>query len=79
MDVEMVRWIGRARFAQAEQVAALAVKGRARLDSIVSAYVRERHIAAVRYFAAPAAAELFDIRPLEDRVDLSADSGLAAA
>lgn len=70
----------------------LAVKGRSRLDSIVGAYVRGRHIAAVRYFAAPAAraaveravtrasaAELFDIRPLEDRVDLNADSGLAAA
>jgi len=54
--------------------------------------VRGRHIAAVRYFAAPAASaaveravsrasagELFDIRPLEDRVDLNADSGLAAA
>lgn len=71
----------------------LAVKGRARLDSIVSAYVRGRHIGAVRYYAAPAAraaveravarasaGELFDVRPLEDHVDLRAeDDGLAAA
>ncbi len=70
----------------------LAVKGRARLDSIVSAYVRGRHIAAVRYYAAPAArtaveravarasaGELFDVRPLEDHVSLRAeDDGLAA-
>lgn len=71
----------------------LAVKGRARLDAIVGAYVRGRHIAAVRYYAAPAAraaveraigrasaGELFDVRPLEDLVDLRArDDGLAAA
>lgn len=69
----------------------LAVKGRARLDSIVSAYVRGRHIAGVRYYAAPAArvavergvsrasAEaLFDVRSLEDIGDLRTD-GIAAA
>lgn len=71
----------------------LAVKGRVRLDSIVSGYVRARHIGAVRYYAAPAArkavqravwrasaGELFDVRPLEDHVALRAeDDGLAAA
>jgi hypothetical protein len=34
----------------------LTAKGRTRLDSIVAAYVRARHIAGVRYYAAPAAA-----------------------
>lgn len=33
----------------------LTAKGRGRLDSIVAAYVRARHIEAVRYYAAPAA------------------------
>jgi hypothetical protein len=33
----------------------LTAKGRGRLDQIVAAYVRGRHIAAVRYYAAPAA------------------------
>ena len=33
----------------------LTAKGRGRLDSIVAAYVRARHIAGVRYYAAPAA------------------------
>jgi hypothetical protein len=33
----------------------LTAKGRGRLDSIVAGYVRARHIAAVRYYAAPAA------------------------
>lgn len=56
----------------------LTAKGRARLDSIVGAYVRARHIAGVRYYASPRAragvekavaradaTALFDIRPLE--------------
>jgi hypothetical protein len=33
----------------------LTAKGRTRLDQIVAAYVRARHIAGVRYYAAPAA------------------------
>jgi hypothetical protein len=33
----------------------LTAKGRGRLDSIVAGYVRARHIAGVRYYAAPAA------------------------
>ncbi|HYI81017.1 MAG TPA: hypothetical protein VEW67_09180 [Thermoleophilaceae bacterium] len=33
----------------------LTAKGRGRLDSIVAAYVRARHIAGVRYYAAPSA------------------------
>lgn len=56
----------------------LSAKGRTRLDSIVAAYVRARHIAAVRYYAAPLAVrgveravaraharQLFDIQALE--------------
>jgi hypothetical protein len=35
----------------------LTAKGRARLDSIINAYVRARHIAGVRYYVAPAAAK----------------------
>jgi hypothetical protein len=58
----------------------LTAKGRGRLDQIVAAYVRGRHIGAVRYYAAPTvlrgvegavvragASQLFDIRPLEVR------------
>lgn len=58
----------------------LSAKGRGRLASIVAAYVRGRHIAAVRYYAAPAAlpgvqravsnasaSRLIDIRPWEVR------------
>lgn len=56
----------------------LTAKGSGRLDQIVSAYVRGRHIACVRYYAAPAAirgvrgavaragaSQLFDVRPKE--------------
>ena len=56
----------------------LTAKGRGRLDQIVSAYVRGRHIACVRYYAAPAAiggvqravaragaSQLIDVRPKE--------------
>jgi hypothetical protein len=55
----------------------LTAKGRARLDSIIGAYVRARHIKGVRYYGAPAArrglegaikraeaAHLFDVRPV---------------
>jgi hypothetical protein len=55
----------------------LTAKSSGRLDQIVSAYVRGRHIAAVRYYAAPAAiraveravaragaSQLIDIRPI---------------
>lgn len=70
----------------------LAVKGRARLESIVGAYVRGRHVGGVRYYAAPAArvavgravsrasaGELFDLRPLEEIVDLGSEHRVAAA
>lgn len=70
----------------------LAVKGRARLESIVGAYVRGRHVGGVRCYAAPAAraavgravsrasaGELFDLRPLEDLVDLGSEHRVAAA
>jgi hypothetical protein len=55
----------------------LTAKGRARLDSIIGAYVRARHVAGVRYYVAPraeqglakaiaraGAGELFDVRPI---------------
>jgi hypothetical protein len=67
-------------------------KGRARLDSIVAAYVRARHVAAIRYYATPAARPgveravarasaqvLFDIRPWEERHGFADAGALAAA
>ena len=58
----------------------LTAKSAGRLDQIVSAYVRGRHIGAVRYYAAPAAfraveravaragaSQLIDVRPKETR------------
>lgn len=57
----------------------LTAKGRTRLDSIVRAYVRARHVEVVRYYAAPAALKgveravaragaerVFEIRPWRD-------------
>jgi hypothetical protein len=67
-------------------------KGRARLDSIVAGYVRARHVAAVRYYAAPTARrgveravarasahELFEIRTWEESCGFADAGALAAA
>ncbi|MGH2762797.1 MAG: hypothetical protein ACRDL4_01235 [Thermoleophilaceae bacterium] len=67
-------------------------KGRKRLDSIVAAYVRARHVATVRYYAAPAARRgveravarasaqgLFDIRTWEESYGVTDAGALAGA
>jgi hypothetical protein len=70
----------------------LTAKGATRLDSIVWAYVRGRHIASVRYYAARAAVlgveravgragaqDLFDIRKLEEHDSCSISNHTVAA
>lgn len=90
-DVEIVRWVGRQRFAEARQVAQ-----RFQMDERNAyrraAYVRARQITAVRYYAAPAARsgveravgragahDLFDIQTLKERDDVSRTDRRAAA
>jgi hypothetical protein len=70
----------------------LSAKGRRRLESIVAAYVRARHVAGVRYYAAPAAYRgvervvaragaqgLFEIRIWKEWDDSASTRGGAAA
>ena len=70
----------------------LSAKGRRRLESIIAAYVRARHVAGVRYYAAPAAyrgveravartgaQSLFEIRTWKESDDSARTRGIAAA
>jgi hypothetical protein len=70
----------------------LSAKGRRRLESIVAAYVRARHVAGSRYYAAPAAyrgveravaragaQRLFEIRIWKEWDDPACTRGIAAA